>query len=66
MNPNDLSSLIDNWCPKGPHFDHEDTSVRLVRALMTANACVMQHEMVARGETPIRLLSSLPKAYVGR
>lgn len=65
MDSYDLPALINHWCPKGPAFDREDMNVRLVRALMSANACVMQHDLVAKGKRPIRPLSDFPKAYAG-
>lgn len=57
----DLIEIIDTWCPT--QFADEPLSSRLVRALMEANACACDQQVVIEGLEPIRPLSSYPIYY---
>ena len=56
---NEVSALIDKWCPPG--FEHERNEARLIRALMEANACAIDCQRVLDGQEPIRPLDSYPQ-----
>lgn len=62
-NPQDLLALINHWCPKSPAFDQEDTNVRLIRALMCANAASLDLRRVVEGKQPICDLSFYPVGH---
>jgi hypothetical protein len=55
---NDIMEIIDMWCPAP--FSDEPLSSRLVRALMEANACACDQQVVIEGLEPMRPLSSYP------
>lgn len=58
MDLSDVAALIDQWCPAG--FEHESLTARTMRALMNANACVLDLQRVTLGEQPIRPLDTYP------
>ena len=55
---NDIHDIIDMWCPAT--FNGEPLASRLVRALMEANACACDQQVVIEGLEPMRPLSSYP------
>lgn len=53
-----LFVILNRWCPKGA--EDETVEHRLLRGLMSANACVQDLRSVLRGESPVRPLDSYP------
>ncbi len=58
-----LLDVINHWCPQSPTFDREPTDVRLVRALLAANACVLCHNEALAGKEPVIPVSFFPKGH---
>lgn len=54
----EIIAIVDNWCPI--NFSHEPLQVRALRALLNANACVLDMNRVLHNERPIRPLTDYP------
>ncbi len=58
MNPDEIKAVIDKWCPDC--YDDEHISVRALRGLLNANACIVDLKLVLDGKNPIRPLENYP------